>query len=73
MPPEQKQIIGDNAGTLVVVAFALVPVVQGIWARFSVWSGRSAAKVAIAKYQRGLVAGNPERADDPQPTLSSLP
>lgn len=44
---DQKQVLAENAGTIAVSVLAIVPIVQAVWTRFGVWSGRTAARVAI--------------------------
>ena len=43
----QKQQLEDNAGTIAVAVLTIVPILQAVWTRFGVWSGRTAAKIAV--------------------------
>lgn len=45
---DQKQALEDNAGTIAVAVLLIVPIVQSVWTRFAVYSGRSAARIAVA-------------------------
>jgi hypothetical protein len=45
---DQKQALADNAGVIVPALFAIAAVVQAIWTRMSVYSPRTAAKIAVA-------------------------
>ncbi len=43
----QKQALEDNAGSIAVAVVMILPILQSIWVRFSVYSPRSAARVAV--------------------------
>jgi hypothetical protein len=60
----QKQTLVDNAGTIAVAIMVILPILQGVWTRFAVYSPRSAAKIAVEN------AGQPASA---QPTLDPPP
>jgi hypothetical protein len=45
---DQQRQLEDNAGTIAVAVMVIIPILQSIWTRFSVYSPRSAAKVAVA-------------------------
>lgn len=72
IPLEQKQVIEDNAGTLVLVAFALVPVAQGLWTRIKAFAPKTAAEIAIVNTDAAFAAGKAGEAK-PAPTLLSPP
>lgn len=60
----QKQQLVDNAGILVPAAFAVISILQAIWIRFSVYSPRTAAKIAVV---------NARQPAGSEPTLLSPP
>lgn len=45
--PEQKQVLEENAGTIAVAAMTILPILLSIWQRFSVYSPRTAARIAV--------------------------
>lgn len=45
-PPEVEQLKGA-AGQIVPACFLIAAIVQGVWTRYLVWSGRSAARIAV--------------------------
>jgi hypothetical protein len=44
---DQKRTLEDNAGTIAVAVVVIVPILQSVWTRFAVWSGRTAAQIAL--------------------------
>lgn len=45
---EQKRVLEDNAGIIALAVLTVVPIVQAAWTRASVYSPRTAAKIAVA-------------------------
>lgn len=60
----QKQVLEDNAGTIALAVLTIIPILQAIWTRASVYSPRTAAKIAVVN------AAKPEGAS---PTLVPPP
>jgi hypothetical protein len=44
---DQKRQLEENAGTIAVAVLVIIPILQGIWTRFGVWSGKTAAGIAV--------------------------
>jgi hypothetical protein len=61
---EQKEALAENAGTITVAILAIVPIVQAVWTRFGVWSGRTATRIAVE---------NAKAPEGTPPTLSGPP
>lgn len=64
--------VGETAFWAVTALTFIVPIVQAAWTRLSVWSPRTAARVALANAQRAYAAGR-EGAAPPPPTLAPPP
>lgn len=45
---DQKMALAENAGTIAVSMLVIIPIMQGLWTRLAVWSGRTAARIAVA-------------------------
>jgi hypothetical protein len=50
----QKEALAENAGTIVVAILAILPIVQALWTRISVYSPRSAARIAVESAAVGV-------------------
>jgi hypothetical protein len=44
---DQKQLLAENLGAIAFAGLTIVPIVQAVWTRFAVWSGRTAARIAL--------------------------
>lgn len=53
---EQKTVLQDNAGAIALAVITILPILQAIWTRASVYSPRTAAKVAVANADSPVLA-----------------
>jgi NADH:ubiquinone oxidoreductase subunit 6 (subunit J) len=44
---DQKRQLEENAGTIAVAVLVILPILQAVWTRFSVWSGKTVAEIAV--------------------------
>lgn len=53
---EQKRTLEENAGTIAVAVMVIIPILQSVWTRLSVYSPRTAARIAVknAELPRGV-------------------
>lgn len=61
---EQKRTLEENAGTIAVAVLVILPILQSVWTRFGVWSGRTVAKIAME---------NASKSSSAVPTLAPPP
>jgi hypothetical protein len=55
----QKRTLEDNAGTIAVAVAVIVPILQSVWTRLAVWSGRTAARNAVESAVAGVPTLDP--------------
>lgn len=72
LPQEQKQLLEDNAGTIVVAVAAIIPIAQGLWTRLKAFAPKTAATIAVVNTDEAYAAGK-TGAPKPAPTLLSPP